>query len=113
MSVLYAIPIEPLKREVAQLCWGSGCGKGHVGSIVIEDPRVGEIHCVPCNVEECPFMLKQVVTEVVTAGGDSITLRSIKSGATPTPQSARTVTFEGSREDTNETLSGHAGKHEE
>ncbi|PIV99710.1 MAG: hypothetical protein COW42_10160 [Deltaproteobacteria bacterium CG17_big_fil_post_rev_8_21_14_2_50_63_7] len=71
--MIYAIPVEPLKDEVAALCWGPGCGHGQIGALVVDG-----YPCVVCSVEVCPYLVREVATEMRTDDGHLITLRNIK-----------------------------------
>lgn len=69
---LYGVIFEFQKEEIRELCWGSECGKGHIGAL-----DIGRYTLVTCGEKVCPFSENQTEKPITEYQGHDLFLRKI------------------------------------
>jgi hypothetical protein len=73
MKKLFVVPFPIQKREIDALCWGSGCGLGIIGAI-----DLGVCTGVPCRVQSCPHVDREMDKAMGEVNGEPVYLRKLK-----------------------------------
>ena len=71
----FAVLFPYQKAQIERLCWGDGCGKGHMGAL-----DLGESMAVRCDEVECPYEDRHTDEPVGEVHGLDVHLRVLKGG---------------------------------
>jgi hypothetical protein len=69
---LFAVVFEMQKAQIEAWCWGE-CGHGVCGAI-----DLGPCTAVPCNLEECPHLDREMTEPMGTVQGRAVYLRKLQ-----------------------------------